>query len=196
LTQIVGRNTGLSDTHHSVADLEDALWGNNYVVPYKLAGGISLVTFTFPTKLAYNGAKDGQYDFGLSTAKDAIGAGVAGGADVIVSATAFDNSENNRAAMFNVSPLPVSATLRAPEFGWLFVGCDATTKGLCLDVGNYTEGWLNVVYPNATNATAARATQQNGNLAVNAGRKGIPGIVTVMNKQANAFTWSYAASAR
>ncbi|MEN9373775.1 MAG: hypothetical protein RIR79_1327 [Pseudomonadota bacterium] len=188
--QVVATNTGLA-SYHSVADLEDALWTNNYVVPYKVAAdAISLVTFTFPTKLAYSNAVEGQYPFATSTARDAIGAGVVGGADVTVSATAFDNEENTRIAMFNISPLPQSSTVRVPEFGWLLIG---NTNAHALNVGNYKEGWLNVVY---TAPATAAATQSNGNAAVNATRSGAPGVVTVMNKQAGNFTWAYVAAAR
>jgi hypothetical protein len=188
--QVVATNTGLA-SYHTVGDLEDALWTNNYVVPYKVAtDAISLVTFTFPTKLAYSNAVEGQYPFALSTSRDAIGAGVVGGADVTVSATAFDNEENTRIAMFNISPLPQSSTVRVPEFGWLLIGNDAKST---LNVGTYKEGWLNVVY---TAPATAAATQSNGNAAVNASRLGAPGVVTVMNKQPGNFTWAYAASAR
>jgi hypothetical protein len=188
--QVVATNTGLA-SYHTVGDLEDALWTNNYVVPYKVAAdAISLVTFTFPTKLAYSNAVEGQYPFALSTSKDAIGAGVVGGADVLVSATAFDNDEQNYAAAFNVSPLPQSTSTRVSEFQWLLIGKTGTGAPLSVPYG---EGWLNVVY---TAPATAAATQSNGNVAVNAGRSGAPGVVTVMNKQAGNFTWAYAASAR
>jgi len=194
--QVVATNTGLA-SYHAVSDLEDAIWGNNFVVPYKVASdAVSLVTFTFPTKLAYSNAVEGQYPFGTSRAGvDSISPAatspvVVGGADVTISATAFDNEENTRIALFNISPLPTSSTVRVPEFGWLLIG---NSNGSALNVGNYKEGWLNVVY---TAPVAAAATQSNGAAAVNAGRTGVPGLVTVMNKQAGNFTWAYAASAR
>jgi len=189
--QVVATNTGLA-SYHAVSDLEDAIWGNNFVVPYKVAAdAVSLVTFTFPTKLAYSNAVEGQYPFGTSRAGvDAINSVVVGAADVTISATAFDNEENTRIALFNISPLPTSSTVRVPEFGWLLIG---NSNGSALNVGNYKEGWLNVVY---TAPVAAVATQSNGAAAVNAGRTGVPGLVTVMNKQAGNFTWAYAASAR
>lgn len=195
---VIGTDSFTANSYHGASDLEDALWGNNYVVPYKVAAdAVSLVTFTFPTKLAYTGFVEGQYPFGTSGPKDTCNlqanadcSGKAGAADVIVSATAFDNEENTRIALFNISPLPQSATVRVPEFGWLLIGSDSKSA---LNVGNYKEGWLNVTY---SAPSIALATQSNGAAAVNAGRSGVPGIVTVMNKQAGNFTWAYAASAR
>lgn len=181
--------SGLS-SYHAVSDLEDALWGNNYVVPYKVSpDALSLVTFAFPTKMSWNGVVDGQYPFDTSKAGDAIGvAGVLGAGDVAISATAFDNEENSIAASFiNISPLPPSKTMSVPEFGWKLIGPGG------LDVGKFTEGWLNVYY---AKPSVALAKQVNGNTAVNAGRLGAPALVTVMNKQSGNFTWAYAASAR
>ena len=188
----VGTDTGLGAprSYHLMSDLEDALWSNNYVVPYKIApDSLSLVTFTFPTKQTWDNVVNGQYPFGVSTTRDAIGvAGVLGAADVAISATAFDNEENSLAASFvNISPLPPSKTMTVPEFGWKLIGGDLT-------VGKFTEGWLRVSYTPSSAFTAA-ATQSNGNVALNKGRSGAPALVTVMNKQAGNFTWAYAASA-
>lgn len=192
-----GNNTFVARGVTGASDLEDALWGNNFVVPYKVASdALTLVTFTFPTKLAFDGVINGQYvfpdragdltRFSVGSVQQANGTWFTKGAgDVAVKAQAFDNEENTISAMFNVSPL-ATATGAVSEFGWKIVGSD-------LKVGNFTEGWLNVTFPNAQ---VSATSQINGGLkSVNGGLKGVPAVVTVMNKQQGNFTWAYAASA-
>ena len=156
-----------------VRDVEEALWTNNVAIPYTVgAGKVSLATFTFPTKLTYDNVTNGQYPF---TAKTCIAANI------------YDNSENTiTGATFNVSPLPTAPQTCLDEFQWLVFGSNIAT-------GSFTEGWarLNFVNPTAAVAQVAVATD-----STNVGRVGVPALVTYMVKEANKFTWAYAASTR
>jgi len=156
-----------------VADVEEALWTNNIAVPYSVgAGKVSLVTFTFPTKLTYNLVQDGQYPFAAKTC---------------ISANVFDNFENTIAgSVFNVSPLPISPQTCLDEFQWLVFGANVST-------GTFAEGWTRLNFVNPTAAVAQVAAPAD---STNVGRAGVPAIATYMIKEANKFTWAYASSTR
>lgn len=158
-----------------IADVEEALWVNNIAVPYAVGSGkVSLVTYTFPTKLTYNNVQDGQYPFAAKTC---------------ISANVFDNSENTIAgSVFNVSPLPIAPQTCLDEFQWLVFGSNVST-------GSFTEGWTRLNFVNPTAAVAQVVTPTD---STNVGRSGVPAIATYMLKDATAskFTWGYAASTR
>lgn len=156
-----------------VRDVEEAIWTNNVAVPYSVgAGKLSLATFTFPTKLTYNNVQDGQYPFAAKTC---------------IRADVYDNSENTIVGnTFNVSPLPVAAQTCLDEFQWLVFGSNIAT-------GSFTEGWSRVSFVSPTVA-ATQVTDATDN--TNVGRSGVPAVVTYMTKEANKFTWAYAASTK
>lgn len=158
-----------------IADVEETLWVNNIAVPYSVgAGKVSLVTYTFPTKLTYNNVQDGQYPFAAKTC---------------ISANVFDNSENTIAGnVFNVSPLPIAPQTCLDEFQWLVFGANVST-------GSFTEGWTRLSFVNPTAAVSQIFTPADNS---NVGRSGVPAIATYMLKDAAAgkFTWAYAASTR
>ena len=158
-----------------IADVEEALWTNNIAVPYSVGEGkLSLVTYTFPTKLTYNNVTDGQYPFARQTC---------------VSVDVFDNSENTiRGGVINVSPLPTNPPTCLDEFQWLVFGSQIKT-------GSFTEGWARVKFQNPTAAVAQVVAPAD---STNVGRSGVPAIATSMLKDAIAgkFTWTYATSTR
>jgi hypothetical protein len=158
-----------------IADVEETLWVNNIAVPYAVgAGKISLVTYTFPTKLTYNNVQDGQYPFSAKTC---------------ISANVYDNSENTIAgSVFNVSPLPISPQTCLDEFQWLVFGSNVST-------GSFTEGWTRLSFVNPTPAVGQIVTPEDN---TNVARRGVPAIATYMMKDTNAgkFAWAYAASTR
>lgn len=156
-----------------VRDVEEALWTNNVAVPYSVGTGkVSLATFTFPTKLTYNNVTDGQYPFTATTC---------------INADIFDNFENTIiGASFNVSPLPTATSTCLTEFQWLVFGSNVST-------GSFTEGWSRITFKNPTAAVAQVAVAAD---STNTGRSGVPALVTVMQKDANKFTWAYASSTR
>lgn len=182
--QQIGGLSGLDEggQRTSPADVEEALWTNNLAVPYAVgAGKVSLVTFTFPTKLSYNDTRDGQYPFAERAnasqpyTKTCIGANI------------YDHTEQTIAGnIFNVSPLPQAPRTCLDEFQWMLFGSNINT-------GSFTEGWarLNFVNPVAA-AAQVRLPAQNSNV----GRSGVPAIATYMIKETNKFTWAYASSTR
>lgn len=156
-----------------VADVEEALWTNSLAVPYVAGPGkLSLVTFTFPTKLTYDGIQNGQYPF---TSK------------VCINANVFDNSENTITGnLFNVSPLPIAPQTCLDEFQWLIFGTNIATS-------TFTDGWARLSF---SNPTAAVAQTRTPGQSTNTGRVGVPAIATYMIKDGSKFTWAYAASTR
>lgn len=190
LTEI-GRNNG---TGASTSDVEDALWSNNYVIPYQVdANSGTIATFTYPTKMSYRGAAAvGQYPFGVATAAKSFA-----DAPVFLNAVAFDMSENV-AGCFNCSPPP--QPLPTQEASWLVVGTDI---GLTQPNGNtFTSGWVNINY-----LTPARSNGQTQSVAQNylnnggawqggatSGTAGAPGIVTYFSVAGNQLNWQYAPS--
>jgi len=158
----------------SVADVEEALWVNNIAVPYvaPAAGKFSLATFTFPTKLTYNNVTDGQYPFASKTC---------------ITANVYDNFENTIiGTTFNVSPLPTSPQTCVDEFQWLMFGSN-------IGIGSFTEGWARIRFSDARVAVAQTLTPA---ASYNAGRAGVPAIVTYMIQDGARLNWAYAASAR
>lgn len=183
----VGGNTGLDGggQRTSVFDVEEALWTNNLAVPYAIgADKLSLVTFTFPTKLTYNDVVpqpgqplvvDGQYPF---TPKGQVCVNIG---------EVFDNSENSLG--LNVSPLPAPKCV--DEFQWLQFGSDIKT-------GVFTDGWARLSFVGAQVAQQQNPNAIPANHNRNVGRVGVPAIVTYMQKDtaAGKFTWAYASGAR
>lgn len=172
---IIGRLTGLDDpiARTPVRDVEEALWVNNLAIPYEVGSDkLSMATFTFPTKLTYNGFTDGQYPFGATTC---------------ISADVYDNFETTIAgSIFNVSPLPQSPSTCLTEFQWLVFGTNIATS-------SFTEGWSRIRFNSPTNAAAqVRSPAQS----VNTARSGVPAIVTYIIKTPTSFTWAYAGAAR
>ncbi|MDD2608164.1 MAG: hypothetical protein PHX60_00515 [Giesbergeria sp.] len=166
-----------------IADVEEALWTNNIAVPYVVGDNkLSLVTFTFPTKLTYNNRQDGQYAFRESPADNWKNS------CTNVSAEVFNNSEES--LPINLSPLPANKCLK--EFQWLVFGSDILTDN---GVNHFTEGWARLTFDAATAAVAQVVTPAD---STNVGRLGVPAIATYMQKDetANKFTWAYATSAR
>ena len=165
-----------------MADVEEALWANNFAIPYSVgAGKLSLATFTFPTKLSYNRRQDGQYPF-------AEGVFPAYG-KTCVTANVYDNSENTIAGnIFNVSPLPPSPQTCLDEFQWLVMGGNVNT-------GNFSEGWARISFRNPFPAVAQVRTPADSS---NVGRAGAPAIATYMIKDvaAGKFAWAYASKTR
>lgn len=166
---IVGQNTNL-------ADVEEALWKDNHVVPYdKTNGALTLVSFTFPTKLTYNLRQDGQYPFA---------------SQVCYTADMFDMEEQTiRGGVTNVSPLPTNPPACVNEFDFKVFGQPG------LSTGNFNTGWARMKYRDARVAVGQVGAPADN---TNVGRSGVPGIVTYMNidTMTKKFTWSYAASAR
>lgn len=165
-----------------VADVEEALWANNFAIPYSVgAGKLSLATFTFPTKLSYNRRQDGQYPFAEGIAP-AYG-------KTCITANVYDNSENTIAGnIFNVSPLPPSPQTCLDEFQWLVMGGNVNT-------GNFSEGWARISFRNPFPAVAQVRTPADSS---NVGRAGAPAIATYMIKDvaAGKFAWAYASKTR
>ena len=173
----IGRLSGLDLTTQRtpVGYVEEALWSNNFAIPYSVgAGKLSLATFTFPTKLTYNARQDGQYPFAAKTC---------------ITANVFDNMENTIVGnIFNVSPLPPSPQTCLDEFQWLVMGGNINT-------GNFSEGWARISFQNPYPAAAQTRTAAD---STNVGRAGAPAIATYMIKDtaANRFTWAYASTTR
>ncbi len=165
-----------------VADVEEALWANNFAIPYSVgAGKLSLATFTFPTKLSYNRRQDGQYPF-AEAAAPAYG-------KTCITANVYDNSENTILGnIFNVSPLPPSPQTCLDEFQWLVLGGNINT-------GNFGEGWARISFRNPFPAAAQVRTPGDSS---NVGRSGVPAIATYMIKDvaAGKFSWAYASKTR
>lgn len=186
----VGNVSGfdLPNPRTPIADVEEALWTNNIAVPYVVGENkLSLVTFTFPTKLTYNNRQDGQYAFRESPAdgwKNSC---------TNVSAEVFNNSEDS--LPITLSPLPANKCLK--EFQWLVFGPDFQSADILTSngVSNFTEGWARLTFDAATAAVAQVVTPAD---STNVGRLGVPAIATYMQKDetANKFTWAYATSAR
>ena len=168
-----------------VADVEEAIWKNNIVVPYNTdAGSVSLATFTFPTKLAYNDRTDGQYNFGSRASVTAAYPTVCYVADV------FDTTEQTIVGgRVNVSPLPSNPPACVNEFDFKLFGAAG------LRTGSFTDGWARLKF---NNAASAMAQTRNVSDSTNVGRIGLPVLATYMTRNAasKSFTWSYAASAR
>lgn len=159
-----------------VADVEEAIWKNNIVVPYNVdTGSVSLATFTFPTKLTYNGRTDGQYGFSST---------------VCYVADVFDTTEQTIVGgRTNVSPMPSNPPACVNEFDFKLFG------GTGLKTGTFVDGWARIKF---NNAVPAQAQSRNVVDSTNVGRSGVPVIATYMtrNEVNKSFTWTYAASAR
>lgn len=175
--QIIGQDTalGFPNSQATTSDVEDALWSDGYVIPYK---NLSLLSFTFPTKMTYrNVARPGQYTFAST---------------VCYGAQIFDNSENTIVGQtVNVSPLPTVVPQCVPEHSWLTIG--QASKSLPgfqnLNTNQFTSGWALINYTNSS-VSVGQTTAPS----VNLGGSGAPGIVTYINSEGTTLTWNYAPS--
>lgn len=171
IKQVIGVDSslGLPRSQATVADIEDALWNDSYVVPYTVGPtSASLVSFTFPTKLTYRGVISGQYPFA---------------ATVCISGDIFDLSENRIVGpTFNISPLPAASSTCVVEQDWLAFNNQ-------ISVGSFTTGWAKINYVSPT-VSAGQTTAASRNL----GKSGAPGIVTFINATGPQITWHYAPS--
>jgi len=157
----------------TVADVEEALWVNNVVLPYDFSNGTTIALFNFPTKLTYDLKRNGQFSFASQTC---------------VEADVYDNLENSILGLtYNVSPLPKINPACLNEFHALQVG----GAGAAITTGSYTEGWARVRFQGAAPAVAQTVTPGH---SVNTGRLGVPAIVSYLTTAP--FAWTYAASAR
>jgi hypothetical protein len=168
-----------------LADVEEALWKNNLVVPYTTSTtGFSLVTMTFPTKLTYRGNNNGnQYTFPLKTAASPF-------APVCYTVDMFDTTEQTVVGgRNNLSPLPTNPPSCATEMDFKLFG----QKGMETP---FTSGWARISFSNPEPVDAQVVVPadtrnvRNGNA-----RSGVPVIATYMTRIANGdLTWNYAAS--
>lgn len=157
----------------SLSDVEDALWANNFAVPYTILEGsaYSFASITYPTKLTYRGSNGGQYPFALST-PTAV-------STVCLSPTiVYDMSENSIGT--NISPLPQPVCTLEQE--WLTMG-----NGKQINTGLYSTGWANINFgsPQVSIGQTSAPSQ-------NIGKVGAPGIVTYINTSGPQITWNYA----
>lgn len=185
---VIGVPTGLDlrGQRTSLADVEEALWKNNIVLPYdQVPGGWSLATLTFPTKLTYRGYNDGQYTFPLKTTANPT-------APVCFTVDMFDTTEQTVVGgRTNISPLPTNLPSCASEMDFKLFG----QPGL---VTPFSNGWARLKFSAPQNVLAQGndpTNPDNRNFKVGAPRSGVPVIATYMIRAASGdLTWAYAAS--
>ncbi|MEN9843901.1 MAG: hypothetical protein RLZZ612_1730 [Pseudomonadota bacterium] len=178
--QRVGTATTNSDTKSSV---EDALWANNFTVPYNLNGAATLATITFPTKDAWNRSafSTGQYFPRI-------------GNQPSVMVTARDEQERTLASVgCFISPCPVGSVDRLPwELNILtFTTGPGTTANGQVSTSGFTRGWVNVNVEQQGSVARAEANYNNF------GRQGAPALSTYMIVEPRStggfnMTWAYA----
>lgn len=171
----------------SLADVEEALWKDNIVVPYSQnVGGWSLATLTFPTKLTYRGNNNGnQYTFPLKTVASPT-------APVCYNVDMFDTTEQTVVGgRINISPLPTNQPSCATEMDFKVFGQSGMQTP-------FSSGWARVRFsaPEIVDAQANDpAHPDNRNFRVGTPRSGVPVIATYMIRAAGGdLTWNYAAS--
>lgn len=162
--------------------VEDAIWANDFVIPYNVtAGNSTFATVTFPTKETFLGAATGgQYFNTITTPTVAI--------------TVRDEQERviGTTGCFK-SPCPITPSNSLPnELNVIAVtgGTGANTAGT-LFTGAFTRGWVNLnIQPKVSTARS----EANYN---NFGQSGAPALVTYINwsNVGNSLqgVWNYAA---
>lgn len=178
----------IGGAHTPIADVEEALWTNNFAVPYTVAQGqSSLLTFTFPTKLTFlnwNWALGAFQPSPVDPLGRQYGLKFVTQPQVCLTAPeVFNNSEN--VIRPNISPRGSSCV---NEFDIRSFGAGV---GFNINTHEFTEGWVRLGFEQPLFAAAQVAKPAD---TKHAGKAGVPAIVTYMEIGANGIRWSYAPS--
>ena len=183
-------NNGALTTKQQV---EDALWGSNYVIPYNNAAGqFAFGVVTFPTKETFAASLNSQYAPFFPVVNDAVNDV---GTAVPVTYSVRDEEENvlgtvgcvfSPCAPASIVSLPREVNVVAIATGGSIAGSTATQ----VNTQTFTKGWMNVAITTDVSDTRSVANYNNF------GAAGSPAIVTYINWDTTMGnlqgTWQYA----
>lgn len=144
----------------SKAQVEDAIWASDFVVPYNNAAGqYTFGIVTFPTKETYNGSAFTQYSaFGVGTGSP------------MVSYAVRDEQENVLGTVgCSFSPCTPGSTLRLPnEVNLVSIatgGSISSSTNSLVYTQTYTKGWVNAAIQSEASDTRSNANYNNFGMA-------------------------------
>lgn len=166
------------------ARVEDALWANDFVIPFNLTpGNMTYATVTFPTKETYLNSFAGSQYF----------RNIAGGAPQVSLVARNEKEETIAATGCFVSPCSVDPTNSLPfELNVLALSTDAGAGSSSqVNTSGFTRGWVSMNLQAVPSVTASAPNYSNVNAL------GAPALVTVIQWEQKGSSlqgaWSYAA---